>query len=67
MKQSLYKNFKQKVIGADEKNPIWCAGFYFVDLTTKQSNDLYDALYSKYGKDNIVTLPNGIQLRKVAK
>lgn len=63
MKQSLYKNFKEKAIKAESNNPIWWAGFYFFDLTKRQSDDLFDALYSKYGKDNKVMLPSGIELR----
>ena len=64
MKQALYKKFKEKVINANEKDTIWYAGFYFINLTVRQAEDLRKSTLAKYGDAHgVVHYPNGISIK----
>ena len=61
MKQSLFKVFKDRVANATIDDTIWKAGFYFVNLTSKQAEEIRSLTFSQYGRENgSVHLPNGI-------
>ena len=66
MKAIMYKNFKDRVINANENDTIWHAGFYFVNLTSKQAEDLRLSTVDKWGDNNgTVHYPNGISIMKL--
>ena len=66
MKSLLYKKFKDRVIVANKNDTIWYAGFYFVNLTAKQAEDLRKSTLDKWGDDNgVVRFPNGISIKPI--
>lgn len=63
MKQSLFKVFKDRVTNATANDTIWKAGFYFINLTSKQAEDLRLSTIDMYGDENgVVHYPNGINI-----
>lgn len=66
MKVSVYKKFKNRVVLASENDPIWYAGFYFINLTSKQAEDLRRATVEKWGDSKgTVYYPNGVSIMKL--
>lgn len=58
MTNSEYKNFKEYVTTADEKDPVWWAGYMWINLTKRQAKDIISVLENKsFVKET--TLRNG--------
>lgn len=73
MKTQDYKNFKNLIIKAtDPKDPIWWAGFLWVDLTKRQATEIVRILETKpFIKDTVtfngheaVEIPSGLAIWK---
>lgn len=64
MKNAEYKAFRNTVATADEKNPIWWAGFLWIDLTKRQANDIITIL-ERLDFIKEVTLFNGKQALEI--
>ena len=47
MKNSEYVRFKNEVVNADEKHPIWWMGYLWINLTKKQGTDIVGYLNKK--------------------
>ena len=71
MKNEEYKRFKETVKEADEKNPIWWAGFLWINLTKRQARDIIEILKEQpFIKDVEVNgieayeIPSGLAIHK---
>lgn len=72
MKNSEYKKFKEAVSLAEERDPIWWAGFLWIDLTKRQAKEIVKVLARKPFIKEAVTLnghealetPAGLQIWK---
>lgn len=68
MKRSLFNTFMNKVQNAGANDVIWKAGFYFINLTSKQAETLRLATLDKWGdNDGVVRYPNGISIKPIKK
>jgi hypothetical protein len=67
MKNNRYKSFRNYIVTASKQDQIWWDGFYFLDLTERQFNEIRDICISKGFeiKEDTVLLPSGIGLKKV--
>ena len=67
-----YKRFKECVVKAEEKDPIWWMGYLWINLTKRQAKDIIPVLESKpYIKDTVtingqtaVEIPSGLAIWK---
>ena len=61
MKQDRYKLFKEAISTAGAKDPVWWAGYLWLDLTKKQSHEVFNILGNR--RDGvckvIISLRNG--------
>ena len=66
MRNNEYKVFKAHVMRDTPESDLWWCGYYFLDLTTRQSNEVYDILAERGFKrvDEWIELPSGIRIRK---
>lgn len=66
MTREHYKNFKQTVSTANEHDPVWYAGYAWIDLTKKQADDIVELLKvhpSVVHTENGLMLPSGLVIR----
>ena len=69
MKCSEFARFKEIVITCDNTDPIWHAGYLWLELTRKQCDIIYDILVSRGFKINdkgYVLTPAGFGIKKIA-
>lgn len=68
MTQKMFKAFKEVIETADTKDPIWWAGYHWIDLTPKQANTVCGILegrgFDRNDKGYIV-LPSGLGIKEV--
>ena len=67
MKTNEFKNFINYVEECSDDDPIWWAGYMFINLTEKQSGTLIDVLCNRFvvktddrGRDTVM-IPSGIK------
>lgn len=73
MKQEKYKLFKEAISTAGAKDPVWWAGYLWIDLTEKQGREVFKILGNR--RDNVcktiislrnsrieIEIPSGIRL-----
>ena len=68
MRSDTFKKFKSVVASADSKDPIWWAGFYWVDLTKIQVNAVCEILVKRnFKRDDrgFLVLPSGVGIKEV--
>ena len=66
MKTKDFKAFKEVIADADEKHPIWWAGYLWIDLTAKQGAQAYEILKGRGFEQNAtghVLLPSGLGIK----
>lgn len=70
MKRADFNRFYEAVMTAEEKDPIWWAGYLWINLTEKQCDNITEALtcnkYVKVSEDGY-KLPSGILLKRTDK
>lgn len=69
MKRSDFARFKEIVSTCDNNDPIWHAGYLWIDLTVKQCNTIYDILVNRGCEINdkgYVLTPSGFGIKPVA-
>lgn len=62
MKRSDFGKFKEVIKNADNNDPIWWAGYLWLDLTENQYNKAYDILIDKgfpVNESGFVKMPSG--------
>lgn len=71
MKNSEYVTFRNKVIRANENDPIWHMGFLWINLTKKQATDILLYLNRKEFIKHIeingkpaIEIPSGLAIYK---
>lgn len=67
MLSKYYKPFKAHVMSDTPESDLWWCGYYFLDLTTRQNNEVYDILVERgFERDGEwVVMPSGIRIRRV--
>lgn len=66
MKRNEYKNFKSIVEQSNENDPVWYAGYLWIDLTAAQADDMKKLLKvhpSVIRTEAGLQLPSGITIR----
>jgi len=63
MKRSDFSKFKEVISNARNDDPIWWAGYLWINLTEKQSNEVIKILTSRGFRTsaNEITIPSGIK------
>ena len=63
MKRSDFGKFKEVISTAKSDDPIWWAGYLWINLTEKQSNEVIGILTSRGFRisANEIVLPSGIK------
>lgn len=65
MKTAAFNNFRDYVTKADDKDPIWWAGYMWIDLTGKQCRTMYEILKLKgMERGDKVVMPSGLSLTR---
>ena len=66
MRNTHFKAFKERVKDAYRDDPIWWAGYLWIDMTPKQNNTMFDLLaYRGMVEDDTAVLPSGIRFKRV--
>lgn len=70
MRAREFKQFKEIISTCKDDDPIWWAGYLFIDLTEKQFRETREILRERYGvvidhmgKPAVMTPPSGFCLR----
>lgn len=66
MKASDFKAFKNVISYADDKHPIWWAGYLWINLTAKQGEVAYSILKARGFEQNDtghMMLPSGLGIK----
>lgn len=66
MKTKDFNAFKEVISYADEKHPIWWAGYLWIDLTEKQGTKAYSILKERGFEQTAtghVMLPSGMGIK----
>ena len=63
MKRSDFIKFKEVISIARSDDPIWWAGYFWINLTEKQSNEVIKILTLRgfRTEDNEIVLPSGMK------
>lgn len=69
MENKYYKPFKAHVQNDSPESDIWYMGYYFLDLTKRQNNEVFDILNGRgFKRDGEwIEMPSGIRIRKVVR
>lgn len=63
-----FKAFKEVITEADKKDPIWWAGYHWINLTQKQGATAYAILEARgfeKNENDYVVLPSGLAFKPV--
>lgn len=65
MKRSDFGKFKEVISTAKSDDPIWWAGYLWINLTEKQSNEVIEILTSRGFRisTNEIEIPSGIRFK----
>ena len=73
MKRTLFKGLYEKVATAGKSDPVWWAGYLWIDMTEKQTAAIYEALSVNPSVEIAIDLgtgttsyrlPSGIEMRR---
>lgn len=68
MKRSDFVRFRDIVTDANNQDPIWSAGYLWLNLTERQFSEIYKILEKKgfrKDEDNTIYLPTGLGIKEV--